>query len=212
MMDDPKERRWLSVVGVVGDVRQDSLAADPLPMIYVPFRQEWRGFFLGSMSYVMRTELEAGALAGALRRHVHALDPELPVEGIQALDRLLSASVAEPRYRAGVVLGFALLALALALVGIYGVIAYEVTRRTAEIGIRRALGASNRAILWLVLGRTLALVSIGLTLGLLGAGATTRVLESFLFAVKPLDVETFVLVPVCLAGAAVLASLAPAGA
>jgi predicted permease len=209
-MDDPKRTRWLTVVGVVGDVHQDSLAAERLPMVYVPLGQEERPFFLGSMSYLMKSESTAPALAARLGEEVRAVDPEVPVDRLESLDRLLSASVAEPRFRTGIVAGFALLALALALVGIYGVISYEVTRRTAEIGVRRALGASPGRILWLVLARTLRLVVVGLALGLLAAAPTTRVLESFLFGVKPLDPLTFLTVSLCLTMAAVLASLAPA--
>jgi putative ABC transport system permease protein len=209
-MDDPKAGRWLTVVGIVGDIRQDNLAAERLPMIYVPLRQESHAFFLWAMAFVVRPRGEPAAIADALRDQVRELDPELPVQRIEFLDRLLSESLAEPRFRTGLLLTFALLALLLALVGIYGVIAYEVARRTCEIGIRRALGAQTSDVLRLVVGRTAALVSIGLVGGLLGAVAITRVLASFLFGVQPIDVGTFFVVSLGLAAVAILASVVPA--
>jgi predicted permease len=212
-MDDPKrvkEPRWITVVGVVADIRQDTLAGETLPIIYVPFRQETKSFFMASMSYLMRTEADAASLAATLRTNVHALDPDLPVQHVRMLDRWLEDAVGEPRFRASMLLGLALLALLLALVGIYGVMAYEVTGRTSEIGIRRALGAPTRAVMGLVLGRAAALVTAGLALGLGGAGAVTRVLEKFLFGVTPLDAGVFALVSLCLAAAALLASFVPA--
>ena len=141
---------------------------------------------------------------------VRALDPELPVPRVERLDDLLSGSLAPPRFRTAVLLAFALLALLLALVGIYGVTAYEVTRRTAEIGIRRALGAQTSAVVRLVIGRSLGLVLSGLAAGILASLAVTRVLEGFLFAVSPLDAGTFLVVALALTAAAALASAGPA--
>jgi predicted permease len=209
-MDDPKEGRWLTVVGVVGEIRQSDLAAEPLPMIYVPQRQEYHSFFMASMAFLVRAPGDPRALAGALREQVRALDPELPVDRIDLLDRLIAGSLAEPRFRTALLLGFALLALVLALVGIYGVTAYEVARRRGEIGVRRALGAQTADVLRLVIGRTARLLAAGLAVGLVGALATTRLLTGFLFSVRPLDPATFVAVPAVLAAAAVLASLVPA--
>jgi predicted permease len=209
-MDQSEGDHWLTVVGVVSDVRQDTLANAPQPMIYVPLRQEWRGFFLASMAFVARARADQASAAAALRRELRVVDPQLPAERIETLGGLLSDSLAEPRFRSRVLAAFGLLALSLSLVGIYGVMAYEVTRRTAEIGIRRALGAEAGDVLWLVVGRTGALVSGGLGLGLLAAFAVTRVLESFLYAVRPLDLATFALVSLGLAGTSLLASALPA--
>ena len=191
-------------------MRQESLAAKTLPMIYVPLRQESRAFFLGSMTYLARAPGDPAVTAAALRAQVRALDPELPVPRVELLDDMLSGSLAPPRFRTAVLLTFALLALLVALVGIYGVTAYEVTRRTAEIGIRRALGAQTSAVLRLVVGRSLGLVLAGLGAGILGALAATRVLESFLFGVTPVDVATFLVVSLALTAAATLASAGPA--
>jgi len=145
-----------------------------------------------------------------MRAQVRALDPELPVPRVERLDDLLSGSLAPPRFRTAVLLAFAVLALLLALVGIYGVTAYEVTRRTAEIGIRRALGAQTSAVVRLVIGRSLGLVLSGLAAGILASLAVTRVLEGFLFAVSPLDAGTFLVVALALTAAAALASAGPA--
>jgi putative ABC transport system permease protein len=209
-MDDAKKGPWLTVVGVVGEVRPDNLAADALPMIYVPLRQEYHPFFLGGMAFVARADADPARLAAALRAQVRALDPALPVQRVEMLDRLLSGSLAEPRFRAAVLLAFGLLALLLALVGIYGVTAYEVTRRTGEIGIRRALGAQTSAVLRLVIGRSMGLVAAGLAAGIAAALAATRVLESFLFAVTPLDPATFAAVALGVTAVAALASAIPA--
>ena len=208
-MDDPK-MGWRTVVGVVGDVRQQSLAARALPMIYVPLRQESRSFFLGSMTFLARAQADPAAMTAAWRAQVRALDPELPVQRVEMLDEMLSGSLAQPRFRTAALLTFALLALLVALVGIYGVTTYEVTRRTAEIGIRRALGAQTSAVLRLVVGRSLGLVLAGLVAGVLSALAATRVLKSFLFGVRPVDVATFVVVALAVIAAATLASAGPA--
>jgi putative ABC transport system permease protein len=209
-MDSSRPDRWLSVVGIVGDVRQATLANAPQPMIYVPLGQEWRDFFLGPMAFVARAKATPQALPAALRAQLRAVDPELPAQRIEMLEALLSDSLAPPRFRTALLLAFGLLALSLALVGVYGVMAYEVARRTGEIGIRRALGAQTGHVLRLVLGRTVRLVSSGLFLGVLGALLLTRVLEGFLFAVRPLDAPTFALVSLALAAAALLASALPA--
>lgn len=208
--ETPATGEWLTVVGVAGDVRHNDLAGEPVPTIYVPFRQEPRSFFLESMAFMMRAPTGPDGIAAALREQVRALDPELPLSRIQFLDERLAESIAEPRLRSSLLLVFAALALSIALVGIHGVMSYEVVRRTAEIGIRRALGAPTGAVLWLVIGRTTMLVAVGVIAGLLGATAATGVLKTFLFAVEPFDPVTFALVAAALATVAVLASVIPA--
>jgi predicted permease len=211
LMDDNTRNRWLTVVGVVGDVRQGSLEETPVPAIYVPLRQERRGFFLATMTYVMRPRAGAERVAAAgLREEVRALDPELPILRIARLDEILFMSMAEPRFRTTVLLIFAGLALVLAAVGIYGVVSYEVARRTGEVGIRRALGARSGDVIRLVIGRTAVLVSIGIAVGLAIAGATSRALASFLFAVEPTDAVTFAFVSAALCAVALVAALVPA--
>jgi hypothetical protein len=175
-----------------------------------PGAQESRPFFLGSITYLVRAQGDPAATGAALRAQVRALDSELPVQRVELLDDMLSGSLAQPRFRTAALLTFALLALLVALVGIYGLTTYEVTRRTAEIGIRRALGAQTSAVLRLVVGRSLGLVLAGLFAGILGALAVTRVLESFLFGVTPIDVATFLVVSLAVTAAATLASAGPA--
>jgi predicted permease len=204
----------MTIVGVVGDVRQRSLEADPVPAIYVPLRQERRNFFLWSMTYVIRSGAIEGrpgsGSAAALREQVHALDPELPIRRIADLDGILSSSIAEPRFRTALLLTFAGLALVLAVVGIYGIVSYEVVRRTAELGIRRALGARGRDVLRLVIGRAAVLVGIGVVVGIAVATTATRALKAFLYAVEPTDLMTFLLVSAGLVFVAFLATLLPA--
>ncbi len=198
------------MVGVVGDVRQDSLESKPMPAIYVPIAQEAREFFLTSMTYVVRPQAEAEVVALALRREVRALDPELPIQRLARFDRILSTSVAEPRFRTSVVVAFAALALLLALVGIYGVVSYEVARRTAEVGIRRALGAQDRDVLEPGRRAHRRARHLGLAAGLGVAGLVTRTLKAFLFGVQPLDAATFVILPLLFGAVALLATWLPA--
>jgi ABC-type antimicrobial peptide transport system permease subunit len=162
------------------------------------------------MAFVARARAAPDAVTRSLRAQLRAVDPELPAQRIDMLEALLADSLAPPRFRTALLAAFGLLALLLALVGVYGVMAYEVARRTSEIGIRRALGAETGHVLRLVFGRTARLASTGVVLGLLGALALTRVLESFLFAVRPLDAPTFALVSLGLVAAALLASALPA--
>jgi putative ABC transport system permease protein len=205
----------MTVVGVAGDVRQRSLEAAPVAAIYVPLRQEQRNFFLWSMTYVMRPSTPPGrqgdgSLTAAIREQVRALDPELPVLRMAPLEGILSTSVAEPRFRTALLLTFAGLALILAVVGIYGIVSYEVVRRTAELGIRRALGARGRDVLQLVIGRAAVLVGIGVVAGIVVASTATRALEAFLYAVEPTDLMTFLFVSAGLVFVALLATLVPA--
>ena len=203
--------RWLTVVGVVGDVHQSNLEARPTPSIYVPLDQEWRPFFLASMTYVARPRVgEDSAAAAALRDAVRAVDPELPVQQMAGFDGLVVTSMAEQRFRTWLLSAFALMALALALVGIYGVVSFEVTRRIGEFGIRRALGARSADVLRLVIGRTALLVGMGLATGVPIARTAARVLETFLFSVEPTDAATFLLVSAGLGAVALLATWFPA--
>jgi len=206
-MDDPSKGRWLTVVGVAADIRQADLSRSPVPAIYVPMRQESHSFFLNAMSFVSRS---GPNISSELREAVRELDPSLPVGPMQMLDDRLAGSIAEPRLRAAMLLAFGALALALALVGIHGVMSYEVVRRTAEIGIRRALGAPTAAVLRLVIGRTMRLVALGAAGGVAGALAVTRVLRTFLFGVEPFDPATFASVAGALVAVAVVASAIPA--
>lgn len=208
--DDPKPEDWLTVVGVVDDVKQSDLKNPAPPAIYQPLEQVTRTFFLASMSYVVRTTAPTSVVEGLARGRLNQIDPNQPIFRISSMDDLLATSTAEPRFYSRVLASFSLVALLLATFGIYGVVAYAVAQRTREIGIRVALGAQQTNILGSVMGRSAALVLWGLLLGIGGAGAATRVLQSFLFEVTPTDAATFAVVSALLAFVALAASYIPA--
>jgi putative ABC transport system permease protein len=185
----------MRIVGIVGDVRQYGPAQRPEPEIYVPYGQHTQSAGT-SLSVVVRTTIAPGALAETLRRAVYNRSPDVPVR-FSTLDDHVAQNVATPRFRTLLLGIFAAIAVCLAMAGVYGVLAYRVSQRTNEIGLRMALGATPGGILRLVLRQGLVFVGLGVTLGLAGALAATRVLTSMLFEVKPTD-------PIAYAGAAVL--------
>src|SRR5262249_5071776 len=144
-----------------------------------------------SMDLVIRTSGDPMAFAGALQSIVHGLDPSLPVARIRSLDDVVSSSLSAPRFAATLLMAFAALALTLAMIGAYGTMAMLVSARTPELGIRLALGAGRVSIFKLIVGQGLMITGVGLALGLLGALATSRVLESLLYGVKPYDATMF---------------------
>jgi putative ABC transport system permease protein len=206
--DEPKPQDWLTIVGVTGDIRQQSLTEAPHPAIYQPYQQVTRPFFLSHMTFAVRTTANPRSVASAMRGVLREVDRSQPVE-IAAMTDLVAATTAEPEFQARLISIFSLLALLLSAIGIYGVLAYAVAERTREIGIRMALGAERSDITRMVLRRSLALAAAGVTLGLAGALAATRVLEKFLFDVKPTDPATLALVAALLAAVALAAGLLP---
>jgi predicted permease len=207
--DDAKPEDWLTIVGVVDDIRQQSLAERPQPAIYQPLQQVTRPFFLSHMSYVVRTVEKPQSVATGLRGVLHQVDTGQPVE-IAALADLVDANTAEIWFQARLISIFSILALFLAGIGIYGVLAYAVTERTREIGIRMALGAEKSDVTFMLLKRTLLLVLAGVTLGVCGALVLTRLLGKFLFEVKPTDPATLLSVAAILALTGIIAGLLPA--
>jgi predicted permease len=198
---------WTTVVGVVSDVRRQSLAEEREPIYYRPLRQAgWPQ----AMFVAVRSVADPAELVPALRREVWALDARIPLTDIATAAELVEESIAGPRFRMLVLSTFGALALLLAVVGIYGVIAYAVGERTREIGIRLALGAEQQAILRMVLGHGMGLAAIGLSIGAAGAVALTRFLASMLFGVTPQDPVTFAAVVVVLLAASGLACYVPA--
>jgi putative ABC transport system permease protein len=208
--DKPKPEEWLTVVGVVEDVQQTDLSKEPPRAVYQPLPQTKRAFFLSNMAYIVRTSGDPRLVAGLLRERLREVDPNQPVMSMSTMQDLLANSVAEPRFQSSVLGAFAFAALALAMVGIYGVMSYAVAGRTREIGIRMALGAERRNVLALVLRQSAVLVILGITLGLGGAFAATRVLHDLLFEVKPTDPLTFAAVAGLLAVVGLGAALVPA--
>jgi putative ABC transport system permease protein len=195
-----------AVIGVVGDVRHEGLDQDLKPEVYVPYRQNPSGI----ITLVIRGKVEPLTLAGAVRKQVLAVDSSLPVYQVMTMDQRLADSYAPRRFNLAVLGVFALLALALAAVGLYGVIAYAATQRTHEIGIRMALGAQGSDVLKMLITQGMRLVAIGVVLGLAGAWALTRVMVSLLFGVTPTDATTFAGVSALLIIVALLACYIPA--
>ncbi|HKO60924.1 MAG TPA: ABC transporter permease [Pyrinomonadaceae bacterium] len=195
------------IVGVVGDTKA-SLDTEVGAQMYVPYSQDagW-----GSLTFVIRTTTgDPASLAPAVRNEIRSLDKSLPVYNVKTMDDVLAASVADRRTSMLLFSTFAVVAILLSMIGIYGVTAYYVTQRTHEIGIRMALGAQLRDVLTLILKRGVALALIGLGVGLAGAFALTRLLTTLLFGVKPVDVMTFAIGSVCVIAVAVLACYVPA--
>jgi putative ABC transport system permease protein len=210
--DAPAERDWLTVVGVVDDVRQQQLAMPPDSAVYQPYAQVDRVGRLRHMSYVARAAGDAGGLAASFRAALRGVDPDLPADQVQTMTAVVNLTVAGPRFQTGLLTGFAVLALALALVGVYGVLAYSVAQRTREISIRLALGAQTSRVLAMILGRTALLASVGVAVGSVGAMFAARGLAHLdvLFDVSPRDPAIFAAVAGALVGAALLAGLIPA--
>jgi putative ABC transport system permease protein len=196
------------VVGVAGDVREAGLAQGPAPEVYLPLFQSWVS--PGGATYLVRTNVEPLSLAPSIRREISLVDKDRPIALIQTMDHILSDASAQPRFRTNLLSLFSLLALVLTAVGLYGVMAYTVAQRSHEIGVRMALGARPRQILRLVAREGASLVGAGILLGLAGALALTRFLESLLYEIKPTDPAVFVGVAVLLAVVAFGACYFPA--
>lgn len=181
---------WCSVVGVVGDVKQAGLANDAPLTIYMPYSQG-PSFLLTFMTIAVRTDVDPLSIVNAVRVQVQSVDPEIPVFGASSMEELISKSVSEPRFNSMLLGSFAGLALVLAAVGIYGVIAYSVTQRTHEIGIRMALGAGPHSMTGMIVGEGALLALIGIGLGIGAALVLTRLIANFLFGVTATDLVTF---------------------
>jgi putative ABC transport system permease protein len=181
---------WCSVVGVVGDVKQAGLSNDAPLTIYMPYSQG-PSFLLSFMAIAVRTDGDPLSMVNAVRAQVQSVDPEIPVFGATSMEDLISKSISEPRFNSVLLASFAGLALILATVGIYGVIAYSVTQRTHEIGIRMALGAGPHGMTSLILGEGARLALIGIGLGVVASLILTRLIANFLFGVTATDPATF---------------------
>jgi putative ABC transport system permease protein len=204
MSDHPGPDDWLTVVGIVDDIRQEGPSRPAHAAIYQPYFQVRSAFFLSHMTFAVRSVSDPLSVAPAMRASLRAVDRNQPAVSIALMDDVVGAATAEPRFQTRLVGTFAILAVMLALIGIYGVLAYSVAQGTHEIGVRMALGARGRTLVWMVLRRTLVLSAIGIVLGMCGAFATTRLLATLLFEITPTDPATFSIV----ATAILLAALA----
>jgi putative ABC transport system permease protein len=199
----------LIIAGVVNDVKHQGLSQQAGPEVYIPHTQG-AGETRRSMFLVVRTTIDPLSLAAAVRSQVTALDKDQPVADVQTMEQRLKASLAEPRFNMLLLGLFAAVALALAAVGLYGVMAYGVTQRTHEIGIRMALGAQRSNVLKLVIRQGMAMALIGVALGLAASLALTRVMASLLFGVSATDPLVFTSIALLLAAVAFVASYIPA--
>jgi putative ABC transport system permease protein len=207
------ENQWSTVIGVVGDVKHAGLDADTNPETYYHFLQippEVMNFAESTMALVIRTSTDPAAMTSAVRQELRTIDPGQPVFNVHVMQDLIQGSVAQPRFRTFLISAFAGLALALATLGLYGVVSYSVSQRTTELGIRVALGAEPGSIVKLVVFRAAGLAAIGLVIGVGVSLAGSRIIARFLFSVSPTD-------PITLAGTcliillvALTASLVPA--
>jgi putative ABC transport system permease protein len=200
--DDPP----LTIVGIAADVKESGLNADTEAGLYVPYVR-WP---VPQMTLVLRTGTEPLSMAAAASASVRQIDAEQAVSGISTLENLLSETVAQPRFNTGLLAFFALLALLLSAVGIYGVMAYAVAQRTQEIGVRMALGAQPREVVRLVVGQGMKLVAFGLSLGLIAAFGLSRWLKTLLFDVEVTDPLTYAVIVALLAAVALVACYLPA--
>lgn len=205
---------WMTVVGVVGDVNQRALGTETIPQTYEPIWQlpnaAQMANFYRTVHLVARGEGDPSALLSALRGVIRRLDPELPVSDAQPVADVVADSVRPQRFSMTVVGVFAVLALGLAAIGIYGVLANMVSQQTHEIGVRMALGAGRSDVMWTVVRRALVLMATGVAIGTAGALALTRVMAGLLYEVRPTDGVSFAGASLLLAGLAVLGSLIPA--
>jgi putative ABC transport system permease protein len=204
---------WCTIVGIVRDVKHQGLDAQDKPETYYHYLQvppAWMSFVEGAMTVVLRTGPEPDSLAAAARGEVGKMDPSLAVFDVRSMESLLNSSLAQPRFRTTLLGVFAGLALLLAAVGLYGVIAYSVARRTNELGVRMAMGAQRNDVLMLVLGQGAKLAIFGIAIGLAVAFAAMRVISKLLFGVNAADPLTFAATALLILAVAFGASLVPA--
>ncbi|NIM49373.1 MAG: FtsX-like permease family protein [Gemmatimonadales bacterium] len=205
---DGDEGPWREIVGIVRNVRHHALHIDPRPTLYGPQSQA-SAWMSDRMRLLVRTSSDPFQLAPTIRNIVSGLDPNLPVIDVQSMDQIVAGSVARPRFSMLLQLTFAIVAGVLALIGVYGAISYSVRQRTAEFGLRIALGAPSGAIGRLVLSQGMALSCTGIGIGVLGALFSTRLLKGLLFGVSAADPLTYGVLAILLGAAAALACYIP---
>ena len=200
--------QWRTIVGIAGDVHHDGLNIPAVPEMYIPYSQVPN--VEARPTVVLRTTLEAWSLTGPLRRVIASVDPEVPADQVRTMRDLISNSAGQPRFRTGGIATFALMALFVASLGLYGVMSYLVRQRRREFGIRMALGATHVALMQLIFREAGKMVGIGVALGLIGAAPVSRGVAALLYGVTPLDSVTLAGVTIVLALVAASAVYFPA--
>jgi putative ABC transport system permease protein len=208
--DPDSDVPWMEIVGIVGDVRQMGLDEPVKAEMYLPYQQITHNPWFIPRDLAIRTTGDTSNLVSAVRQAIREVDPDQPVSNVATMAEVLGTEAAQRRMGMIMLVGFAGLALLLASLGIYGVLAYFVTQHTNEIGVRQALGATPRNILFLVLRKGMTLTLLGVVIGLGASFALTRLMSSLLFGVNASDPLTFVTVPLLLALVALVACLVPA--
>ena len=204
--DDNGQPRWFEIVGVVANVRSLELREEPESELYFSAYQDmWP-----RMSLVVRSSVEPASLGASVRNVVNEVDKTIPVSKVETMEHVVSQSITQPRFNLFLLGLFSAVALLLSAAGIYGVTAYTVTQRTHELGIRLALGAQVSDVLKMILGQGMAVIGVGLVLGLVAAFALMRLLRSLLFGVGENDPVTFVAITLVLFVVALLACYIPA--
>jgi putative ABC transport system permease protein len=198
--------QWIQVVGVVGHMAHEGLDAQKRVQVYFPLAQNGLPF----LGFTVRTTGDPLAALGAVRTAVRSVDPELPLANVNSMDHLIEQSTGSRRFAMLLLAGFAMLAMTLASIGLYGVMSYTVTQRARELGVRLALGADSREVLGLVLLQGLKLALTGVAIGLLTAFAVTRVMKNMLFNLSATDPLTFLAIALLLVAVALVASYLPA--
>jgi putative ABC transport system permease protein len=196
----------VEIVGVVADARLGSLDTETRAAVYLPNAQ----LSVGLMTFVVRTAVLPLSLSTSVAGVVRKLDPEVPIADVRTMEQVVGLSLARPRTLSVLLTAFAVIALLLAAVGVYGVMSYSVSQRTREIGVRMALGATAESVFRMVLGQALRLVAGGTVAGLIASALLTRLLETLLFETGTLDALTFAATAVVLVSVATLASFVPA--
>lgn len=204
---DEATMKPMSIVGVVGDVRQDSPGSPPQPTLYMPMEQH--PYHSNELQVIVRTSSAPAAMTSAVRKAAYGLNPEMAVR-FTTMEAMISDSTSAPRFRTFLAISFALLALLLAMVGIYTVMTYVVTQRTSELGLRMALGAARGNVIRLVVSRAATLAAMGLFIGAGMSLAVSRLIGAMLFGLRATDPVTYASVLLSVAGIAILAAVGPA--
>jgi predicted permease len=212
MGSNREDRPWMTVVGIVRDERHNGMTGAIKEKFYVPHSQFalQTGFTSRNMTLLVRTKAAPMSLAGPIKAEVKRLDPAMPVANVRPMTDVVDASIATPRLTGSLLTIFAALALALAAIGVSGVLAYLVSRRRREIGIRMALGASRANVIGLIVRRGAATAAVGIVAGVIAAFFLTRLMQGLLYGVAPRDFGTFAGVSLLLLAIALVASAVPA--